>query len=384
MHTWNILILVAEKENISEKRVWSYIEELGYKYYTLSTANANAIIFHFLIDVPSGLYRMIWQNHSVDSSSVTAAVVPHKIADSSNHLLCDYKIISAWISDCLNGENHTNGKYGKQLYAFIYCGGGFGFYTENEYKCPMSIRKWEKCFSQLIRKTGKKWDLIGFDCCLFSMLESVYQIRHLTKWFLACENYEPYQGFNSLAMVKAFENYDDPMIIGKIIISSFIRRVNLDPNADPTDMTLIKVNAKRLSNLITYLQKLPIRKVSLDLGPMGPNPSSSSRASSTARIDSADEDQNGYLDLYSFIINNENLTDKQKYEFHKLFKQIVRYYKRSDRLKMEKSVKTYGLSFCGATNLDPYSNGEDDDRNYSHYYNLDAVKKISWLGSGKF
>jgi hypothetical protein len=312
----------------------------------------------------------------------------------------------------IDNQNKQKRQTGEK-YCFIYSGGGFGFYTENTDGCFMSVLEWSKCLDifhttsvscgkKNNNKNKKKWDLIGFDCCLFSMLESIYQLRHLTKYILACETYEPYQGFNSVEMVNAFANCankkglkrdgkkglmkkcDDkkdiihhPLStkeIGKIIISSFINRVNKDDTADPADMVLIKPSSKLLDKLLANLNFL----FPSDKGEKFPLSFNNylRETKETTRIDNVPGDENGYFDLWSTVLKKQErklVLKKQGRVLKKpeqvlkkiknLLRKIIVDYQASK--KQEASGKqSNGISFCGIFTLDKFLSKED-------YFNLD-------------
>ena len=341
---WNIIITVAEHDNKHEDKVWNYLAELGYENHQLSTN----VVFHFLIEVPSGTYQMCWKSPELCNSTSTDKLIPRKISSKCG-ILCCVKSISSFITWATQKDPAKH-------YAFFYCGGGFGFYTENEDKCPMSILKWEKCLQAL----GTPWDIVGFDCCLLASLETCYQLCQVTKWIIACETYEPDEGMHSKEMVRAFENYTNPRIIGQIIISSFIRRVNRDKHADPANMSLLKT--RNVPKLVKYLVKLPLE------GIMRTAPKNASW-----RIDPIEEDGNEFYDLWSFICyaySKGKISLRNKNSIHKLLKKIVVYYKESQKLKCTNYME-YGLSFCGNSHLDSFT-----DKNYRELY---AEKNISWL-----
>jgi hypothetical protein len=375
MANWTIFILVALQGDTKEF-VWSYLEELGYKKHRLSPR----VEFHFLINAPDGCYTMNWSK---------AGVVKTKLVIDPYHL-SDPSVISGWITDTLRATSKdvNDAKEAKALdrrYAFIYCGGGFGFYTENDTRRMLTIRDWQLIL-EAPRPRPILWDLVGFDCCLLSMLESLYQLRNTTRYVLACETYEPYKGFNSLEMVQAFEKHRSVKKIGREIIDSFILRVNATDGTageeDPADMTLVKLctdstgGAKVTrgtddtkgaeSNISKLVHELAYAMPSIALD-LSINPTGTSVKGKTARIYDIDENQNGYHDLWSVIRDSDSrsVTHRSKKEIARLLNKIIVYYKSTNKLDRTNRLHT-GISFCGIFDLDPMV--------AKSYFDLDAPR----------
>jgi hypothetical protein len=50
---WTVFILVAQKDNESEEKVWNYINELGIKKEDDEIERLKNVTFHFIVDVPN-------------------------------------------------------------------------------------------------------------------------------------------------------------------------------------------------------------------------------------------------------------------------------------------------------------------------------------------
>jgi hypothetical protein len=344
------------------------------------------------VDAPSGCYQLYWNHEGLfwkqlvtfkKSNGKNKKQEKKKQEKKEKSLLFSGKYISRWITETINKNDKENCRY-----AFIYSGEGFGFYTQNTSKYFISVKEWSKILDvfkdekEKETRSRRKWDLIGFDCCLFSMLESIYQLRHLTRYILACETYEPFQGFNSLEMAHAFDasssilkggikNKMSTKEIGQEIISSFIKRVNKDKTADPADMVLLKPRATYLNKLRQHLNQLfSLDNSSLQF-PLSFYNAESKNEEEKFRIDSLDEDENGYFDLWSVASSvpcssNENPKKQklEKSEIKKLLCKIIIDYKQSEKLKQKNGNFLNGISFCGNPTLDKFIKKE-------HYFDLD-------------
>jgi hypothetical protein len=321
---WTIFILAAEAEEFDENYIMNDLGRLGFDQKI-----NNKIAFHFLIDQGLNNHRIRWTGNNFKKVSYTYS------SKYSSRPTCTELEITNFI------------KEGKELdpaehYAFFYSGGGFGFYTTNQETCYIPVSTWKNYLSVL----GEKWDLVAFDGCLMAMLETVYELRSVTKFILACEQYEPWQGFCSKEMVKAFESSENVIEIASQIIKSFISRNNLDPRADPADITLLKT-----SKVEALMKELKERKIS---------------SSSSVRIDPLDSDQASYLDLYSAVVKPDK-------KFDKVFNQVVLDYQQTEKLKKLLAASFYhGMSLCPTNKLDPNARRS--------YLSLEAPQVLEWLG----
>ena len=360
MNTWTIICVISEYENPSEKEVWNYIKELGYQTYTLN----DKITFHFLVDDPINCTLIRWSTNNVEKT-----IVRHKGKHIKNSIITDSRHITCKSENIHNFISYARNRDPAKQYAFFYCGGGFGVYTENQTRCPTSILKWKKMLDKPEWCEHRKytWNLIAFDCCLMSTLETCSEFAQTTPYILGCQTYEPYQGTFSLDMVKAFEKHTNIPFIGKSIIDSFIFRVNnfhpvekkfdrTQVFPDPADMSLI--DTRNIPLLVQSLSKFLVpRKIRNDQG----------------RVFSKDS-ENGYFDLVTYLSSLANASVAPTVE---LLTKIICYYKQSNRLKYgdAKNIGKMlnGLSFCGSSKLDKYTR--------SIYHKLAAPKSIPWLGS---
>lgn len=86
-----------------------------------------------------------------------------------------------------------------------------GFFTVNQLK-------------QCLETSNIHFDLIGFDSCLMSTLENLYELRHHTDYILASETYMPWEGMACEELIEAYNSTNDFVIIGKAIIDSYMER----------------------------------------------------------------------------------------------------------------------------------------------------------------
>ena len=100
----------------------------------------------------------------------------------------------------------------------------------------------------------KKLDIIGFDACLMSMLEVVYQLREHTELVVGSEELEPGNGWDYTAIVSFL--VDNPEAtneeVSKAIVESFIASYEHEPK---TDLTLSVMRTDKLTNLAVLLNE---------------------------------------------------------------------------------------------------------------------------------
>lgn len=368
------------------------------------------------------------------------------------HITCSHDLLSYFIKISRQSDPAEN-------YAFFYSGGGLGWWLENDYSCPLTVVDMKRILksysngnisdgnleSQIIKvdpwygnisdrnmcnkinkgknkvdevyiikrnkfynnNTSNKcdkniggnpiWNIIGFDACLMSTLETAFELSTITPYILTCENYEPDIGMFSNSMVAAFINHTNP------IINSFIKRVN-NANTDPTDMSLI--NTVRVCELVKYMNKL--LNSTLDQGLL----KLSFGNIQSVRIDPSIENEILFMDLFStlellqeemlknkgdklignssdkndrLICKNKNIIDKIEVIKNIITNHVVITYHQSENMKKISAAKNYhGLSFYGKAIIGDIFNSQSqssdgDDFETNNYYKLSVTKLIPWL-----
>lgn len=141
-----------------------------------------------------------------------------------------------------------------------------------------------------VNKTfGRKIDLIGFDCCLMSMIETAYAMRNGATYMVGSEDLEPGSGWKYddwlSQLVKLENNREvDGITLGRILVSSYQKVYNMSiptttlsmidlskvEQVVPTINTFAVTLQQVLSNQITQIKKA--RSQCLNFAPNHTNP----------------------------------------------------------------------------------------------------------------
>ncbi len=108
---------------------------------------------------------------------------------------------------------------------------------------------------------GKKLDVIGFDACLMSMIETAYALRNIGDYMIGSEELEPGLGWKYDDWLKAVEaNADaDGETLAKVTVDEYKQTYTAEATADPAttlavfDLTKTAQLAKAVSDLGTSL-----------------------------------------------------------------------------------------------------------------------------------
>ena len=409
-YKWTVVIIVAERHGCPIKAVWQYVHQLGFGAMNWPCA------FEILIEDPLYISHVQWISKSIPSSSsffsissvnniekkdewafeefktnLLSSVKRTILAknDKKEGPVCNKNYIARFIKDAVNRNVAEH-------YAFFYCGHGFGFYTMNEttVNCRMDVSQWAAILGKAL--LPKKWDIIGFDCCLLSTFEAAVEMNQCASWMIACETYEPHEGMFSPQMASAFtgellpalpprtplpqkpvqknsfHKFDnkirlkttwfcgkmtasflpttDASVIGRIIIDTFMEQVNTDLLADPADMALLDLSI------------VPILLAQLAC-------TTQPYSSDLIFVNPVLEDEAFFCDLYSAFPKSPKIQD--------LISQLIRYYRQSTRMKSQSNAKNmHGISFC--------ANGYSDNYSSAVYPTLLAARIIPWLGDCTF
>jgi len=184
---------------------------------------------------------------------------------------------------------------------------------------------------EIILRNNIVFDIIGFDCCYMSTIETVYELNDCARYIIACENASPNLGFNSEEMVNAFSSGDSPDKIAIRIAKGFIKRNNIAPKLleYPTDVAVIDLK---------YVEEL-VKKLSV----IGINDDFLLNKVKNAKI----VNEEGYetYDLY-YVIYKSDIDNEIKTDILQLINNMIILYIQSDLLKQENiSCFCYGIGF---------------------------------------
>jgi hypothetical protein len=108
---------------------------------------------------------------------------------------------------------------------------------------------------------GERFDVIGFDACLMSMLETAYAMRELTPVMVASEELEPGPGWQYDDWLGKLR--DNPTMsgreLGKVVVESYARRYGPAATFQDPDTTLAAVDLTQVSAAATAVSRLADR-----------------------------------------------------------------------------------------------------------------------------
>ena len=109
-------------------------------------------------------------------------------------------------------------------------------------------------------KIGRKIDVIGFDACLMSMLETAYAFRHLVSFLVSSEELEPGAGWDYVPIIRSLVSQPkmSSAQLAKLIVAAYKDRYGDYHNTTMSITDLNKVDAiadsvSRLGDTLTSL-----------------------------------------------------------------------------------------------------------------------------------
>lgn len=104
-----------------------------------------------------------------------------------------------------------------------------------------------------LAREGRKFDIVGFDACLMSMLETAYALRTTTDYMVASQELEPNNGWNyrDILLQLSKKRTITPLEFSKLLVNSYEAQYG---NSDRT--TLAAINMHQVSPLAESLSSL--------------------------------------------------------------------------------------------------------------------------------
>jgi len=132
----------------------------------------------------------------------------------------------------------TVAKYPAKRYALFYQGHASGWYLHVEEEKYVSVAE----MAEAVRLSGVDFEIIGFDACLMSSLETAYTFRDLTEYVIAYEDYGPWEGIVDSSLLGNFSrNAEDTPTILDGLAEGFIVRNTKGEALDPADISILSM-----------------------------------------------------------------------------------------------------------------------------------------------
>jgi len=126
-------------------------------------------------------------------------------------------------------------KYPAKGYALFYQGHASGWYLHVEEEKYVSVSE----MAEAVRLSGIDFEIIGFDACLMSSIETAYEFRDLTEYLIAFEDYGPWEGIVDPSFLENFSSSDDIFTILDKLAEGFITRNKEGEAVDPADISVL-------------------------------------------------------------------------------------------------------------------------------------------------
>jgi hypothetical protein len=96
----------------------------------------------------------------------------------------------------------------------------------------------------VVKNTGRKIDVLGFDACLMNMVEIAYQLRGLATYIVGSEEVEPGDGwpYEKVAHAATKPSSSTPAKVASAIVSSYIRSYENNPSAETVTQSAVDVS----------------------------------------------------------------------------------------------------------------------------------------------
>jgi len=242
MHEWNIMCYTFT-DNDLEVGSFKDLAKL-----TCKNIQYHNVIIHMLIDTATmGSYLIKIRGNPYMDNMMTIKRLPNQDM-SKCETLCHF------IQDCVKDAPANR-------YTLILGGHGSGWLllTEKDSVLPVAT------LGNILRKCSVHFDLVCFDNCLMSTLESMNELYGATKYVIA---YQDYSGWDGVIEPTLIKHFDDPtkstLEIAKKLAKSVIVKTNQklsDPTnkPDPTDVSVICI--QNIPNIVTWINKnLPLKR----------------------------------------------------------------------------------------------------------------------------
>ncbi|HNW92308.1 MAG TPA: clostripain-related cysteine peptidase [bacterium] len=125
--------------------------------------------------------------------------------------------------------------YPAQRYAIIFQGHGSGWWlhvTDTQY---ISVAR----VAAALRQAGAHFAVIGLDMCLMASAETAYELRAVTDYLIAYEDYGPWEGLIEPGLLAQFAAAQKPERLLAAMADGFIARNETATDSDPADVAVI-------------------------------------------------------------------------------------------------------------------------------------------------
>lgn len=137
---------------------------------------------------------------------------------------------------------------------------GYGGYETSDppktIASTMYIPTIQKAIGDAIKVTGRKFEVIGFDACLMSTVETAYSLSEYAKFYAASQELEPGEGWDYTALFNflAANPSSDGLDIGKVVADSYVDKCIRSESGDGytfsiTDLSEVGKVAAELNEL---------------------------------------------------------------------------------------------------------------------------------------
>lgn len=213
---WTILFYTCEANNLEDYAFKDLAKLLA------SRIENDAVTVHIMMNTKTyGSWRITIEGNSSGTNSVNML----QIEDPD---MSDMRNLIHFIRESVTASP-------ARRYALIFQGHGSGWYLNMEEDKSVSVAK----IAQAIEQTGVHFEILGFDMCLMAGMETIWELRKIARYIIACEDYGPWEGLVDPGLLREFSTEADTYNILKFMSDHFISRNEVDENDDPADMSII-------------------------------------------------------------------------------------------------------------------------------------------------
>lgn len=242
IYEWNLMFYTFT-DNDLEVGSFRDLAKLTSNNYTYSN-----VIIHMLLDTATmGSYLIQITGNPYQSGNISMKRLPPVDMSKSSTLqhFIEHSIQS--------GPSHRK--------ALILGGHGSGWLLLTEEDSAISAAK----LGHIFRSTPVKLDLLCFDNCLMSTLETMNELHDCVDYVIAYQDYAGWDGIIETSMIKHFDDVKiSTLELARELVQSLLIKINERVNdalksdrtnpPDPTDVSIISIS--QVSELVQYIKSL--------------------------------------------------------------------------------------------------------------------------------